>query len=389
MKFLMITAHGTMDTAVQALRYGASDFLTKPFENEEIRNIARRSAQERGRGGREATGRLAVTPSEPRSVLEGVVGKSPAFVACLEKARKAAAADTTVLLCGESGTGKEVLARAIHDLSAPRDKPFVAVNCGAIPENLLESELFGHEKGAFTGAIAAKPGKFALADGGTIFLDEIGEMPLLMQVKLLRVIQERTVEPRGLGPQPEGGRPPHRRHQPQPAGGDQGGPFPRGPLLPPQRHPHRPAAPARAGRRRAPPGRATSSRTSTAATAAASPSRPRTSASLLAHSLARQRPRAGQCHRAGRGAGVRAHPGLRLRDGTRPSGAGKGLRRSRQGRRMALKEKKQAVEREAILKALEANRWNKTQTAEVAGHQPAIPALQDQGIRHRLKRPSL
>jgi transcriptional regulator with GAF, ATPase, and Fis domain len=102
-----------------------------------------------------------------------------------------------VLLCGESGTGKEVLARAIHNLSRRCDKPFIAVNCGAIPENLLESELFGHEKGAFTGAIASKPGKFTLSDGGSIFLDEIGEMPLLMQVKLLRVIQERTVEPVG------------------------------------------------------------------------------------------------------------------------------------------------------------------------------------------------
>jgi transcriptional regulator with PAS, ATPase and Fis domain len=137
------------------------------------------------------------TPASAKGILDGVIGKSPAFAACLEKARKAAAADTTVLLCGESGTGKEVLARSIHTLSRRNDKPFIAVNCGAIPENLLESELFGHEKGAFTGAIASKPGKFALADEGTIFLDEIGEMPLLMQVKLLRVIQERTVEPVG------------------------------------------------------------------------------------------------------------------------------------------------------------------------------------------------
>ncbi len=192
-KFLMITAHGTMDTAVKALRYGASDFLTKPFENEAVRQIARRLLRERTG----SSDTLAAATGPAKSVLEGVVGKSPAFTSCLEKARKAAAADTTVLVCGESGTGKEVMARAIHNLSRRADKPFIAVNCGAIPENLLESELFGHEKGAFTGAIASKPGKFTLADGGTIFLDEIGEMPLLMQVKLLRVIQERVVEPVG------------------------------------------------------------------------------------------------------------------------------------------------------------------------------------------------
>ena len=192
-KFLMITAHGTMDTAVKALRYGASDFLTKPFENEAVRQIARRLLRERTG----SSDTLAVAPGPAKGVLDGVIGKSPAFTSCLEKARKAAAADTTVLVSGESGTGKEVMARAIHNLSRRADKPFIAVNCGAIPENLLESELFGHEKGAFTGAIASKPGKFSLADGGTIFLDEIGEMPLLMQVKLLRVIQERMVEPVG------------------------------------------------------------------------------------------------------------------------------------------------------------------------------------------------
>ena len=194
-KFLMITAHGTMDTAVKALRYGASDFLTKPFENEAVRQIARRLLRERTASPEPVMAAASAGPS--RNALEGIVGKSALFTACLEKARKASVADTTVLLCGESGTGKEVLARAIHNLSRRVDKPLIAVNCGAIPENLLESELFGHEKGAFTGAIASKPGKFALADGGTIFLDEIGEMPLLMQVKLLRVIQERVVEPVG------------------------------------------------------------------------------------------------------------------------------------------------------------------------------------------------
>ncbi len=193
-KFLMITAHGTLDTAIQALRFGASDFLTKPFENEEIRNIARRLLRER-------TGTSDPIPTVETGVtvnaLTGIVGKSSVLLACLEKARKAAVSDTTVLLTGESGTGKEVVSRAIHTLSKRSEKPFIAVNCGAIPENLLESELFGHEKGAFTGAIASKPGKFTLADGGTIFLDEIGEMPMLMQVKLLRVIQDRIIEPVG------------------------------------------------------------------------------------------------------------------------------------------------------------------------------------------------
>ena len=194
-KFLMITAHGSMDMAVKALRFGASDFLTKPFENDEVRTIARRLLRE-GAGSQDAG--LSQPPTDSaRGMVEGIVGRSPALLACLEKARKAAASETNVLICGESGTGKEVMARAIHSLGKRCDKPFIAVNCGAIPENLLESELFGHEKGAFTGAIASKPGKFALADGGTIFLDEIGEMPLLMQVKLLRVIQERVIEPVG------------------------------------------------------------------------------------------------------------------------------------------------------------------------------------------------
>ncbi len=199
-KFLMITAHGTIDTAVQALRYGASDFLTKPFENEEVRNIVRRLLHE-GEKTSAPGPAIILTPAKAgapsQNTLQGIIGTSPPFLASLEKARKAAVADSTVLVTGESGTGKEVIARAIHNLSPRAEKPLIAVNCGSIPETLMESELFGHEKGAFTGAIASKPGKFSLAQGGTIFLDEIGELPLLMQVKLLRVIQERTIEPVG------------------------------------------------------------------------------------------------------------------------------------------------------------------------------------------------
>ncbi len=190
-RFIMITAHGSLDTAVQALRYGASDFLTKPFENPEVRQIVARLLSEKNR-----VLEPGLAPPEERE-MNGIIGESPAFLACFEKAMKAAKSDTTVLVCGESGTGKEVLARAIHQHSQRAEGAFIAVNCGAIPENLLESELFGHEKGAFTGAVSTKPGKFELANGGTLFLDEIGEMPLLMQVKLLRALQERTIDPVG------------------------------------------------------------------------------------------------------------------------------------------------------------------------------------------------
>jgi DNA-binding NtrC family response regulator len=191
LRFLMITAHGTMDMAIQALRYGASDFLTKPFENPELRQVVERLLREAARPAPSLpTESAAATP-------EGVVGRSGAFQTCLDMARKAAQSDSTVLMLGESGTGKEVMARTVHDLSARREKPFIPVNCGAIPENLIESELFGHEKGAFTGAMSRKTGKFVLAEGGTVFLDEIGELPLSMQVKLLRVLQERSVDPVG------------------------------------------------------------------------------------------------------------------------------------------------------------------------------------------------
>lgn len=193
-RFLMITAHGTVDIAVKALRYGASDFLTKPFENREVRQIVERILREKL-----SASWPAVPPSTLAELksLPGVVGESVQFKACLEKARKAAQSESTVLLTGESGSGKEVMARAIHSMGPRQDKAFIAVNCGAIPENLMESELFGHEKGAFTGAIASKPGKFVLANGGTLFLDEVGELPLPMQVKLLRVLQEKVVEPVG------------------------------------------------------------------------------------------------------------------------------------------------------------------------------------------------
>jgi DNA-binding NtrC family response regulator len=180
--FLLITAHGSMETAIQAMRLGAGDFLTKPFDIKHLREVA--------------SGLLSRTTRSNSAipVSDGVIGQSDVFKAALDTALRAARTDSSVLVLGESGTGKEVLARSIHN-NSPRSKgPFIAVNCGAIPENLMESELFGYEKGAFTGALHEKPGKVEMAQGGTLFLDEIGEMPLLLQVKLLRVLQERTVD---------------------------------------------------------------------------------------------------------------------------------------------------------------------------------------------------
>lgn len=188
---IVITAYGSVDNAVEALKIGAYDFITKPFKIEELRNaVARALEVEQLR--REKEYLLSELQEEFR--FEGVIGESPKMKEVMRMAQLVAKTDATVLICGESGTGKELLARSIHYQSNRRDRPFVVVNCGAITETLLESELFGHEKGAFTGAYTRKPGKFELADGGTLFLDEIGEMSPAMQVKLLRVLQERTFE---------------------------------------------------------------------------------------------------------------------------------------------------------------------------------------------------
>jgi two-component system response regulator PilR (NtrC family) len=169
------------------MKQGAYDYITKPFRNEEIRLIVknaleRRELRQENQALKEELGR--------RYSFEGLVGKSKAMQDVIALIRKVAASPAKVLITGESGTGKELVARAIHYQSERREQPFVAVNCGAIPENLLESELFGHEKGAFTGAIRQKPGLFETAAAGTLFLDEIGELPQMMQVKLLRVLQD-------------------------------------------------------------------------------------------------------------------------------------------------------------------------------------------------------
>ena len=176
---LLMTAFGSVSRAVEAMRQGAVDYLLKPFEPRQLLELV----------AEHALGQLPAQGDEQAPVAE-----APASRQLLQLAARVAQSDVTVLISGESGTGKEVLARYLHRYSSRHDKPFIALNCAAIPENMLEAILFGHEKGAFTGAIAAQPGKFELANGGTILLDEISEMPLGLQAKLLRVLQEREVE---------------------------------------------------------------------------------------------------------------------------------------------------------------------------------------------------
>nr|WP_315492984.1 sigma-54 dependent transcriptional regulator [uncultured Pseudomonas sp.] len=175
---LLMTAHGAVERAVDAMRQGAADYLVKPFEPKALIELV----------ARHALGVVGVADGE------GPIAFEPASAQLLELAAKVARSDSTVLISGESGTGKEVLARYIHQQSHRASQPFIAINCAAIPDNMLEATLFGHEKGSFTGAIAAQAGKFEQADGGTILLDEISEMPLGLQAKLLRVLQEREVE---------------------------------------------------------------------------------------------------------------------------------------------------------------------------------------------------
>ena len=181
---ILMTAHGTIADAVSATQRGVFGFLPKPVDHDELRTLLQKALSQS-------------QAAQPGDWAKDIITRSPDMLNVLDQAYRIAQREVSVLISGASGTGKELLANAIHKVSNRNNKPFVAINCGALPENLLESELFGHAKGAFTGAVSAHPGLFREADGGTLFLDEIGDMPMTLQVKLLRALQERQIRPVG------------------------------------------------------------------------------------------------------------------------------------------------------------------------------------------------
>lgn len=188
--FMMITAFGTTETAVEAMKMGAYDYLTKPFKIDEVRLNIQNALRSKNL---EVENKVLKKELVKEYSFQSIVGNSQAMHQIFDLIKRVSQAPTNVLITGESGTGKEVVAKAIHYNGPLKDKPFVTINCGAIPENLMESEMFGHKKGSFTGAVVDKAGLFEVADGGTLFLDEVGELPITIQVKLLRAIQERVI----------------------------------------------------------------------------------------------------------------------------------------------------------------------------------------------------
>ncbi|MDH3494849.1 MAG: sigma-54 dependent transcriptional regulator, partial [Acidobacteriota bacterium] len=193
-RIIMMTAFAALDTAREAFKLGADDFIQKPFQNDELKLIVKRTLEKQAIINENRAFKLA---QRATGNIKNIIGESQEMRDLCEMIKTVACENSSVLITGESGTGKELVARAVHDLSNCKDKPFIPINCGAIPEHLLEAELFGFLKGSFTGATADRAGLFEAANGGTIFLDEIGDMPLAMQVKVLRVLQDNMVRPVG------------------------------------------------------------------------------------------------------------------------------------------------------------------------------------------------
>jgi DNA-binding NtrC family response regulator len=240
---ILMTAYGTVKTAVKAMKLGAEDYLAKPVDIDEL-EVVLQKALEKKRLLQET--RVLRERLEDKYHLDNVVGQSPEMLAVFKTIRQVAPSNSSILLFGESGTGKELFAQALHQLSPRKNRPFVKVACAALPETLLESELFGHEKGAFTGALFSRAGRFETADGGTLFLDEIGDISPTVQVKLLRFLEEREFERVGGN---QGGRAHRRRHAS--GSSEKGGRrlIPRRSVLSSQRHRNKDPAAARSRRR--------------------------------------------------------------------------------------------------------------------------------------------
>ena len=243
---IIITAHGTTETAIEAMKLGAFDYLLKPLDLGQLRDVVARAVH---------LSQISRTPAmydasgPPQVESDQLVGNSPPMQELYKSIGRIAPQDVTVLILGESGTGKEMVARAIYQHSRRSRAPFLAINCAAIPEPLLESELFGHERGAFTGADRRRIGKFEQADGGTIFMDEVGDMAACHAGQAAAAAARGTVRARRRQRHDPHRRPPHRRHQPGPGIAGRGGPLPPGPVLPAQRADDPHSAAPRADRR--------------------------------------------------------------------------------------------------------------------------------------------
>ncbi len=246
---IMLTGHGSIDTAIESIRAGAFDYIAKPCPLDELEVRIQRALERQSLRRRASLLERGLTPPD---LAGSFVGESAEFRRLLQLIARVAPGDSTVLITGETGSGKEMVAKLIHARSPRRNRPFVVVECAALQESLLQSELFGHERGAFTGADRAKPGLFEVAHGGTIFLDEIGEVSPATQVKLLRVLDTLDLPPRRRHDRDPRRRARARGHESRPARHGAAGAVPRGPVLPPEHDHDRGAAAARARRRTSP-----------------------------------------------------------------------------------------------------------------------------------------